>query len=261
MNNPRIYGDPPYSIALIHGGPGAPGTMMPVAKVLSKYFGVLEPLQTASSIDGQIKELGLLLSKNATPPLILVGHSWGAWLSFIYTAKYPAKIKKLILISSGPFREKYISKLKENRLSHLSDTEKNKLKTLEKLLNNESVKDKSKIFLRFGELMSKADSYDLFPTEDNILEFQQEIFRSVWNEANKLRRNGELIKFGYSIKCPVLAIHGDYDCHPAEGVIKPLSECLTDFHYIILEKCGHEPWREKFARDEFFNIITKELRS
>jgi hypothetical protein len=44
MNNLRIYGTAPYRLAVIHGGPGAPGEMAPMARELSPNIGVLEPL-------------------------------------------------------------------------------------------------------------------------------------------------------------------------------------------------------------------------
>ena len=62
-NNFRIYGKPPFSVAVVHGGPGAPGEMKPVAEELSKNFGVIEPLQTASSVEGQIEELKKVIAK------------------------------------------------------------------------------------------------------------------------------------------------------------------------------------------------------
>ena len=77
MNNFRLYGNPPFNIAVIHGGPGAPGEMAPVARELSLNMGVLEPLQTAVSIDGQLAELEKILEKHGNPPMILVGFSWG----------------------------------------------------------------------------------------------------------------------------------------------------------------------------------------
>jgi len=57
----------------------------------------------------------------------------------------------------------------------------------------------------------------------------------------------------------VVAIHGDYDPRPAAGVSKPLSRVLKEFKFILLEKCGHEPWRERYARDTFFRILKKEV--
>jgi len=75
MNNLRKYGHKPFNIAVIHGGPGAPGEMAAIAHELSPDMGVLEPLQTANSIQGQVEELKNILEKYGSPPLILIGFS------------------------------------------------------------------------------------------------------------------------------------------------------------------------------------------
>ncbi len=54
MRNLRKYGRAPYTVAIVHGGPGAPGDMAPVARELSTTYGVLEPLQTEETLNGQI---------------------------------------------------------------------------------------------------------------------------------------------------------------------------------------------------------------
>ncbi len=79
MNNLRTYGSRPFRVAVIHGGPGAPGEMAPVAKELSSGMGVLEPLQTASSVGGQVRELRTVLKENVDLPVTLIGCSWGGW--------------------------------------------------------------------------------------------------------------------------------------------------------------------------------------
>lgn len=259
MNNLRKYGNPPYTVALIHGGPGAPGEMAPVAKVLSKNFGVLEPLQTYSTIEGQLQELHTILKKYRDIPFTLIGHSWGAWLSYIFAAKHPSLIKKLILISSGPFEEKYALDLMKVRLNRLTKEEQYKVQILEGLLNNPDLKNKNNIFVRFGELMSRTDSFDPLPSENDVIEFQSEIFDSVWKEAEELRKNGDLLKIGKKIRCPVIAIHGDYDPHPSEGVKNPLSQTIKSFRFILLEQCGHTPWLERAAKVRFYTILNEEI--
>jgi pimeloyl-ACP methyl ester carboxylesterase len=57
----------------------------------------------------------------------------------------------------------------------------------------------------------------------------------------------------------VVAIHGDYDPHPAEGVQKPLSAILENFRFILLKNCGHKPWVERQARDRFYAVLKVEL--
>jgi len=71
MDNLRIYGEAPFNIAVIHGGPGAPGEVASVARKLSSVRGVLEPLQTAKTINRQLDELKEVLKKNGDPPVTL----------------------------------------------------------------------------------------------------------------------------------------------------------------------------------------------
>lgn len=261
MKNLRTWGKSPYKVAVIHGGPGAPGELAPVARELSSITGILEPLQTKNSFEGQVQELHDVLKEHGNIPITLIGHSWGAFLSYIVAARYPALVKKLILIGSGPFEEKYADNIVPERLNRLTEAERIEAFKLIEIINDPASTDKDKSVARFGELFAKADTYAPLPpeVEPEPLPVSEEINRLVWAEAKKLRVSGELLKLGKIIKCPVLAIHGDYDPHLAEGVRAPLSRVLKDFQFILLEKCGHEPWLERFARDKFFEILRKEI--
>lgn len=260
MKNLRTYGKAPFNAAVIHGGPGAAGEMAPVARELASGWGVLEPLQIAASLKGQIEELETVLEKNGDLPVTLIGFSWGAWLSFIFAANYPAIVKKLILIGSGGYEEKYAARIRETRLNRLSEEDRTEVKSLIEVLDNPAAEDKSTAFARFGALFSKADAYDPIMYESEVIDCQVDIFQSVWKDATELRRSGKLLELGKYIKCPVVAIHGDYDPHPAEGVQKPLSAILKSFRFILLKNCGHMPWIERQARDKFYEILKEELR-
>jgi pimeloyl-ACP methyl ester carboxylesterase len=261
VKNIRKWGKPPYQVAVVHGGPGAPGSMAPVARELSKTMGILEPLQTKDTLEGQIEELQEVLEKHAIIPAILIGHSWGAWLVYLTAARYPALVKKLILVGGGPFEEKYTENITPERLKRLSEKERIESFNLIDIVNGDAAGDKDKSLARLGELFAKADTYCALPPEEEPepLPASEEINRKVWAEGQALRINGELLKIGRKIKCPVVAIHGDYDPHLAEGVRQPLSGVLKDFRFILLEKCGHEPWVERYARDEFFNVLRDEI--
>ena len=263
MKNLRKYGKKPYSIAVVHGGPGASGEMATVALELSSSRSILEPIQTALTLRGQVKELKTVLEKNGNLPVTLVGFSWGAWLSFIVAADYPEIVKKLILIGSGPYEAKYAGGIIEGtRLSRLDDKERTEVESLIRALDDAATEDKNSILLRLGILLSKADAYD--PIGDVSGEFKAvncraDIFQSVWPEAAEMRKSGELMALTSKIQCPVVAIHGDYDPHPAEGVKKPLSAALKSFRFILLKNCGHRPWIERDAREEFLQILEEEL--
>jgi pimeloyl-ACP methyl ester carboxylesterase len=257
VNNLRKYGHKPFNVAVIHGGPGIPGEMAAVARELSLDLGVLEPLQSKRSVEEQVEELKNILEKYGNPPLILVGFSWGAWLSYIVTATHPLLVKRLILISCGPFEEKYAAKIVETRLSHLNVGERREALSLLSSLNSNDVKGAD--LSRFGQLMSKSDSYDPLPQDSEVLECSPDVFREVWGQASMLQSSGELLQLGGRIQCPVVAIHGDYDPHPSEGVKKSLSRVLKDFRFILLEQCGHHPWLERNAKNIFYDTLRREI--
>jgi pimeloyl-ACP methyl ester carboxylesterase len=257
MQNLRIYGNKPFTIAVLHGGPGASGEMAPVARELSSGRGVLELLQTAASLDGQVQELREVLKENADLPITLVGWSWGAWLGFIFAARHHPSVKKLILVASAPFEEKYAANIMQTRLGRLKEEERAEALSLVKALNDPAIVDKDTPLARFGELISRADSYDPLPYDSELLECRYDIYRNVWEEASEMRSSGRLLELGKKIRCPVIAIHGGYDPHPYEGVKTPLSHILKDFRFILLEHCGHRPWVERAARDRFYKVLKK----
>lgn len=259
MQNVRTHGKSPYTVAVIHGGPGGGGEMAPVARELAAAgHGVLEPLQTALTVEGQVEELKTVLTKYRSLPFILIGHSWGAWLCFMVAARYPALVKKLFLVASGPFEEKYVAGLHRTRMSRLSAEEQNEFDAILQTLADPLAGNINLIFSRLYDLAIKADSYEAIPheaEESDLIQKRWDIFQSVWQTAAQLRKSGKLLALGKHIQCPVIAIHGDYDPHPAAGVKKPLSGILSDFKFVPLKKCGHSPWMERHARDQFYRII------
>ena len=264
MHDLRIYGKPPYSVAVVHGGPGARGEMAPVAREVSKRRGVLEPLQTATSVPGQVEELRVVLERAGDLPAVLVGVSWGAWLSFIFVACYPEMVRKLILVGSGPFEERYAAGIAETRLGRLTDQERAEVESIARILescDDIGAEEKDDALARMGALFSKADACDPLPsaTESDVVEVRSDVFQAVWKEAAELRRTAKLLDRGKRIECPVVAIHGEYDPHPAEGVRGPLSAVLKSFRFILLERCGHAPWTERWAKEKFYDILDEEL--
>lgn len=260
MLNYRTYGEKPYNVVVVHGGPGAPGSLGYVARELSKRHSVLEPFQSASSVNGQVEELHKYICENCGKGKTkLVGHSWGAWLAYMYAAMHPEKVEKLILVAAGSFDERYNFNLTKLRLSRLNEENRKEAMDIINWMNH-AIEDDTVKMQRFSELMELADFYDCVEVTDESTEFQYDIFLSVWKEADRMRRFGELMQFGKKIKCPVIAIHGNYDTHPAQGVEEPLSKLLKKkFKFYELDQCGHYPWKEKYAKGKFFEVLETEL--
>jgi pimeloyl-ACP methyl ester carboxylesterase len=259
MNNCRTWGKAPYTVAVIHGGPGAGGEMAPVAREISRSYGVIEPFQTEHTLIGQVTELKKVLADRGDLPVTLIGHSWGAILGFIATAKNPALVKKLILVSSGVFDDTFAAGIMSTRSDRLSQEDRRVLDSLVTKLNDPGNRDKNRIFAELGTIIDTADSRDPLLHASEVVEYCYDIYQNVWKQAQELRTSGELVALGTHIRCPVVAIHGDYDPHPAEGVKIPLSRVIKNFRFILLENCGHRPWLERSAKNRFYEILNEEL--
>src|ERR1700679_3478909 len=142
----RLVGPPPYRVVLVHGGPGGAGEMSPLARSLGHSLSLVEAMQTKLSIASLIDELGEQIAAHAQAPAVLVGHSWGAWLCLLFTARHPEFVERLVLISSGVLEDRYAATLRTTQLARLSDPERTEMAALEARLADPTVSDKGALF-------------------------------------------------------------------------------------------------------------------
>ncbi|MEN6343195.1 MAG: alpha/beta hydrolase [Methanospirillum sp.] len=257
MDRYRVWGERPFSVVLIHGGPGAPGEMAPVARELSVTRGVFEPFQAAASVQGQVDELAAHLPEHADPPVVLVGYSWGAMLGVLVAAAHPSSVARLVLIGSGPLDSAYVDGILETRLGKLTPEDRDELLRLQETLSGPSALPEH--LALYGDLIARADAVDPIPIGPAGFDPQIAIHGSVWSEAAALRATGYFIEQARSIACPVAVIHGAADPHPVRGVVGPLANAGVSFRVHLLPACGHTPWIERQARDRFFALLRDEI--
>lgn len=254
----RKHGKEPYHIVVLHGGPGAAGSAFGLARLISKEFGVLEPMQSKYTIMELEEELMRQIEENCSGKVILAGHSWGAWLAGLFAERFPDKVEKVILIGCPPLDEAYVSKIGERRKGNMSPEEAKEfdqiLRQLEKVLG-----EKDEYLRRLGEICDRADGYQEEKSLSDKAEADGDLYENVWKEAAGLRKSGKLLERFGRISCPLVLIQGAVDPHPPEGVIQPLRDRNEGIKSYVLDKCGHTPWREKYAREEFARVLFSEL--
>lgn len=187
----RMYGDPPYTIAVVPGGAGA---MAPVARELSREFGVLEPLITARSLEGQIAELTQLVKTEAEAPLTLIGSSNGTWLSVMLAARSPDLVAKLVLVSSAAFTADTAADIELVRRSRLSEEDRLESQRLGLAFESATAQEQEVIWQRYGELCIKSDSYSPVDSPNEALPGGAAVFRAVWPELARYRDSGQLLE-------------------------------------------------------------------
>lgn len=244
------------NIFLVHGGPGAIGSMHYFAQKISKKYNVIECLQTKYSIDELKQELYSQIISHCNVPATLIGHSWGAWLSIILAAEHPEIIEKLILIGCPPFEEKYVPLINDNRLKRLKQEQKERfiylLSSLEKGITKE-------IMNELADTVNNTDNYKLKETNSETI-IDNKMYEAIWKEASQLRKSGNLKALLNKLACPIIFIHGKYDPHPIEGIINPLNDTRVKYQINILDKCGHSPFDEEQTVPGFYKLLDRILR-
>jgi len=76
-----------------------------------------------------------------------------------------------------------------------------------------------------------------------------------WDDMVRLQRDGMYPAAFAQITSPVLMLHGAYDPHPGPLIRASLQAYLSQLEYCELDRCGHYPWTERFAGDEFFALM------
>ncbi len=248
----RLYGRAPYKIVLVHGGPGAIGSLKGFARELNmlSQAGVVEAMQSKYSIAELIEELHDQIEDNCNDKAILIGHSWGAWLAALFAEKYPEIIERIILVGCGPLEDKYVCEIGARRLENLSEEEG---AIFQRLTDNRATdEDMEKI----PEIFEKSDNYCLENADLHRADkTDSQMHNLVWEEAAKLRTQGNILTSFKQIKCKMVLIQGESDPHPARGITMPLLENGIECETYILEKCGHNPFMEKYAKERFYKIL------
>ncbi len=219
-------------ILLLHGGPGAPGSMAPVARELQYEFRVLEPHQRSSGVERLTVAIHVAdLHEVVDEPPMLVGHSWGAMLALCYAAEHP--VERLVLIGCGTFGETARAELIRRRQP-----------TEERAVDDASM-------ARIGRSYEIADAFDPIGP-GGLLPCDYRGHIETWDDMMRLQADGTYPAAFGRITAPVTMLHGDHDPHPGRLIRDGLRPHIPHLEYVELERCGHTPWIERHAREEFF---------
>jgi pimeloyl-ACP methyl ester carboxylesterase len=226
----REYGSSGPAVVLLHGGPGAPGYLAPVAQELAASFRVLEPLQRGSGRDPltvarHVADLRELLTSGDLPKRpALVGHSWGAMLALAFAAEHPGLAGSLVLVSCGTFDEVARRRLEANRERRVDDKLRSRIERLER-----EAPDEDERLARIGRILLPAYSHDLVDHGVDFTGCDAGAYRQTWNDMLRLQAAGVYPAAFSAIDLPVLMLHGAEDPHPGALIraslepLRPLS--------------------------------------
>lgn len=256
----RTYGTSGPLLVVLHGGPGAPGYMAPVARRLAASFRVLEPFQRGSggeplTVARHVADLHALVeSQGGDAQPALVGHSWGAMLALAYAAAHPGRAAALVLVGCGTFDPAARERLRLTREQRMDDGFRRRLERLP-----EQIPDPDQRLRVLGNLMQRLDSYELLPGEGELLACDARAHQETWDDVERLQQEGVYPAAFSAIEAPVLMLHGAHDPHPGRMIQASLEPYLPQLEYVEWARCGHYPWLERAVREEFFAVLREWL--
>jgi len=243
-------------VLTLHGGPGAPGSISPVARGLADRFRVLEPLQRGAgdvplTVAQHVADLDEVIRDRAgDAPPALVGASWGAMLALAYAAEHPDRAGPIVLVGGGTWDKVARGTLQQIIRDRMGEEDAVRLETLD-----EDYPDPAERMEALGDLILPVFAFDADPDLKSDDAFDAEGNVETWGDMIRLQEAGAYPAAFSAITTPVLMLHGDYDPHPGRPIRDSLLPVLPQLEYVELANCGHDPWIERQARDEFFAVL------
>jgi len=255
----RRYGTGERTVVVLHGGPGAPGSASGLGRALAPHFQVLEPLQRRSglvplTVSQHVEDLAAI----APRPAALIGWSWGAMLGLSFAARFPERVSDLVLVGCGTYDSGTRTIFKQSLDRRLDDEGRRKIRALQDRLTAESDKACRDVILgKLGAAYMKLESFDLLETETSSDELlpDEAGHNETWSDALRLQQEGIEPAIFHKISARVLMIHGDVDPHPGALTHQLSRQFIPGLEYVQLDRCGHEPWRERHAHALFVEVV------
>lgn len=257
----RRYGDAGPVVALLHGGPGAPGQMGPLARALSGLR-ILEPWQRRSggaplTVAVHVADLAAVLP----PAAALVGWSWGAMLALSFAAAYPGRARALALVGCGTYDTITRQAYQDALADRLGDEGRQQAAALRReMAEVASDEEHDHLLGDLGELLGRAQAVDPLPEEEGApVWVDARGSAETWEDALRLQADGVEPAAFAAIGCPVLMLHGDEDPHPGPATRDLLRRFVPQIRYQGFPRCGHQPWAERHAREPFLAALREWL--
>jgi pimeloyl-ACP methyl ester carboxylesterase len=257
----RFHGDHGPPVIALHGGPGAPGSAVRLAQGLSHDFRVIEPWQRPSggtplTVAVHIQDLrNLILSRFRGEKPAIVGSSWGAMLALAYAAENSETITGIVLVGCGTF----------DKASREVIVQKRRLKIADYI--SKHPEHKADLQLDMSVQMMKwhgmTDAYEPLPIDDASLAsepFDMQGHIETWQDMLRSQEMGIYPQSFTCVKVPTIMLHGADDPHPGTMIRDTLKRYIPHLQYHEFPRCGHDPEIEKYAKDDFFAVLSSWLK-
>lgn len=277
------------NVLIVHGGPGVPmDRPMPGCEPLaeryrfhyyhqrgcgrstrpvqrfasSNFYENMKTLDKALGIGAQVADIERIRRILGDEQLILVGHSFGAFLATLYAAEFPERVKALILV--GP-ADLLLFPPAGDFFAEIGKLQPESMKT--------QYADFVKRYMDFGNLFEKSDG-ELRALSAEFMKYYAEASRAKNAPVppqDFFGDNGGWMVFGMylsmgrqhdyrpavrAVQAPVLVVHGENDLQP-EASSRAVASAFARSQVAVMRNTGHFPFYDQPA--EFAAVVAKFL--
>lgn len=235
-------------LLVLSGGPGTNSRYMCVGGALDRlaqdrpliFFDQRGTSRSSAAdgtetIDKYVEDLEAIRRAVGAERVDILGHSFGGYLAMAYTAKYPARVRGLVLVDSAPPKLGDVTQLLAQ-------------------LYPERIEDWRVQRARLGDDNASADSAIFmsmeFVTEEAFQAYLAAVaaFRDNMTVNNSLRRDMERLDYWPDVRRftqPTLIVHGRFDAVVAPSDSWRLHQAIPGSRFHIVESAGHLPHVER----------------
>lgn len=173
-------------------------------------------------------------------------------LGLSFASRNPAAVSKLVLIGCGTYDPTTRAHMRGLVQERLGPERCRRVAELEALVASETSESGREAALQqIGSIHAQIESYAAIAEETpgpEPLPPDPHGYAETWQDVVRLQSEGVEPQAFSRIRAPVLMLHGDHDPHPGPQTRDLLRRYIPQLEYVELERCGHEPWQERYAR-------------
>jgi proline iminopeptidase len=202
------------------------------------------------TLANQLADLEALRAHLDFDQVDLLGHSWGGFLGMAYTARQPARVRRLVIVDSAAPRLQDTVFLFKNIFPETVERQ-NSVAFAEELGDDEAIRESLSAY--FSMLFYSVEKRDAFLSVVDSTTYRPYVNQTLWKDAERFDLNPELPKF----RQPTLVITGRYDFNVASSVAYAIHKAIPNSRFVVFERSGHLPFFEE--PDDFTRLVEQFL--
>lgn len=263
----RTQRDSGEAVVLLHGGPGCPDYLQPVAESLDPHLrgvtfdqrGVGGSTATGTfAIEDYLSDIEAVRRRLGVERFHLFGHSWGGLLAQLYANKYPERVASMVLTNAAAGVGAQWTQVEREVMAY--NRKRSGLAGFAVLgLSAALTRLPGRVGDSAGRRLLARVWRNYFPDDASAPPADAKWLRGSsisaaikTTAAIRAAETSQLEGLGSRLAVPVVVVYGEHDIYGASKDV--LRARFPAAQHVMLQDCGHLPWLQ--AADVFASLLS-----